>query len=199
MTRGTFFGLALDNYEYDLGNALSGGIGRGNEFLELCFTDGNFSVSATNCNITISNYDLITRFAPYCGWLNYTVEGQGTQRFTLHYLSSDGGWYGPDLWTVYLDSVLKPQNEGWQISKSPERTITVSGALKKVSIFYGRTPVIREDMPEVDSFSSTLQFIIGFTVMLAPLMLIITIVIVALVLVLNRKRKLKQKKITQNK
>ncbi|MFC1487173.1 nitrous oxide reductase family maturation protein NosD [Thermoproteota archaeon] len=188
-----FVGLALDSYMYDLGNRFSGGIVRGSEYLHYCTNDGNFSVSIKNCNITITNYDLIKWFAPYSGWLNYTVIGEGTQSFTLHYLRSDWDWYGPDLWTIYIDGVSKPQNESWVIS-GPERIITISGATNNVSIYYDSTPAIKDGPSEPDIFSNLPSVIIGFiTSGIGQLLLVITTAIVGsifiLVLVLDRKRK----------
>jgi hypothetical protein len=186
-----FVGLALETYEYDLGDTFSGGIVRGKEYLKYCVSDGNFSVSAVNCKLAISNYDLITWFAPFSGWLNYTVECSGTQKFTLHYLDPEGSWYGPDLWTVYIDSVSKPQNDGWQISSSPERTITVSGASKNVSIFYDTTSPPKEDIQGDDPLSSAIGFIVEFALVVVPLVLIAVLLVVFVIL---SKRKRRQKK-----
>ena len=187
-----FVGLALETYEYDLEDTFSGGIVKGKEYLKYCVSDGNFSVSAVNCNLTISNYDLITWFAPFSGWLNYTVEGAGTQKFTLHYLDPEGSWYGPDLWTVYIDGVSKPQNDGWQLSSSPEKTITVSEASKNVSIFYDITSPPKEDILGNDPFSSALSFIAEFAVVFVSLFLIVALCVVVFVVMRKRKRKRKK-------
>ena len=184
-----FVGLALDTYEYDLGDTFSGGIVKGKDYLKYCVSDGNFSVSAVNCKLTISSYDLITWFAPFYGWLNYTVEGTGTQKFTLHYLDPEGTWYGPDLWTVYLDGVSKPQNFGWQLSDSPERTITVSGASQNVSIFYDTTSPPKEDIQGDDPLSSLIRFITEFAVIFVPLILITVLCVAVFVMMSKRKQK----------
>ena len=123
-----------------------GGIVKGSEYLRFCPNDGNFSVSVKNCNITITNLDLITRFRPFSGWINYSVNGVGNQSLNLHYILSDGSCIGPDLWTMYIDGTSRSQNEGWSISWSPEQIIKISGATKNVSIYFDSTPAPKDDL-----------------------------------------------------
>ncbi|MFC1487317.1 nitrous oxide reductase family maturation protein NosD [Thermoproteota archaeon] len=194
-----FVGLALDTYMRDLGNTYSGGIVRGSEYLRFCPNDGNISVSVKNCNITITNLDLITRFAPFSGWINYSVNGVGNQSLNLHYILSDGSCIGPDLWTIYIDGVSRPQNEGWTISWSPEQIIKISGATKNVSIYYDSTPLPKNGPSNPDPFSKLFSVIIGFiTSRIGLLLLAITTVVVGLIVILvivaNRKRKQTQRR-----
>ncbi|PVX27157.1 MAG: hypothetical protein CW716_03760 [Candidatus Bathyarchaeum sp.] len=174
-----FVGLALDNYVLNLTEKRGwGGVLYGRDVLDYSPNDGNFSVLLENCNITITHYDIVTQFAPYSGWLNYSVSGTGSQTFNLHYFQPIGGWTGPNLWTVYVDGVSKPQNENWGISGT-ERIITISGATNNVSIFYDSTSIERDGPLEPDS--SSLQLIIFVSS-------IIILIIIGLLL-LNRKMK----------
>jgi len=154
-----FAGLALDSYILNLtaGGGVSGVL-YGRDVLNYSRNDGNFSVSAHNCNITIANYDLILHYGPSTGWLNYTVKGVGTQTFNLHYFSAG---IGPINWTVYIDGVAKPQNEGWAITT--DEWLTVSGATSNASIHYERIYPPKDDIDEPDYlglFVMTLLFVI---------------------------------------
>ena len=70
-----------------------------------------FSVSAQNCNVTITHLDALNVVPPFPGELDYTVAGVGSQSFNLHYSN-----YGLLNLTVYIDGVAEPQNSGWAIS-----------------------------------------------------------------------------------
>lgn len=179
-----FVGLALDNYVLDLGRSFSGGVLYGRDVLRYCSNDGNFSVSVQNCDITITNYDVITWFAPYSGWLNYTVKGVGNQTFNLHYFSPAAGRVGPDIWKVYIDGVAKPQNEGWTISRSStDRWITVSGATSNVSIHYDKESPPKDDIDESDSNEN-------YTGLFAIALILVIIIVPISLSALNKKRKL---------
>ena len=183
-----FVGLALDSYMYDLGDTYSGGIVRGSEYLRFCPNDGNFSVSVKNSNITITNLDLITRFRPFSGWINYSVNGVGNQSLNLHYILSDGSCIGPDLWTMYIDGTSRSQNEGWSISWSPEQIIKISGATKNVSIYFDSTPAPKDDLRSdpISGFFSFLLNDIGKG--LVPLMIVVTLVIFSLFLIFYQRK-----------
>jgi hypothetical protein len=169
-----FVGLALDNYLLNLTEKRGwGGVLYGRDVLDYAINDGNFSVLLENCNITITNYDVVTQFAPYSGLLNYSVSGIGSQTFNLYYFQPIGGWIGPTRWTIYIDGVSKPQNDNWGFS-GPERIITISGSTNNVSIFYDSPPIERDGPLEPDS--SSFQFIIFVS-------LIIMLILIGLLLV----------------
>ncbi len=69
------------------------------DVLPYSLNDGNFSISVQNCNVTITNYDIMMQYIPRVGWLNYTVNGAGTQTFNFYYFSTG---YGPWDYTVYF-------------------------------------------------------------------------------------------------
>ena len=88
-----------------------------------------FSVSAQNCKVTITHLDALNVVPPFPGELDYTVAGVGSQSFNLHYSN-----YGLLNWTVYIDGVAKPQNNGWTVSA--DGTLTITGAVSDVSIHW---------------------------------------------------------------
>ena len=107
-----------------------------------------FSVSAQNCNLTITQIDTLNIFPPSSGWIEYTVSGVGNQSLNLNY---EEGWLS---YTVYIDGEEKAQNDGWTVTK--DGWITVTDATSNVRIHYGCaagtfTPADTFDIPEYNS------------------------------------------------
>ena len=103
---------------------------------------GSLSVSSQNSNMTITSYDLLTWYAPFSGWLNYTVSGEGNQTINMNY----GSAQAPIEWAVYIDGVAKPQNDSWTLSS--DGTLTVAGATSNVNINYKEpTPILPAPRP----------------------------------------------------
>jgi hypothetical protein len=94
-----------------------------------------FSVSAKNCNVTITHLDALNAVPPFPGELDYTVSGVGTQAFNLHYSN-----LGLLNWTVYIDGAVEPKGDGWTIS--PDGWLTVTGASSNVSIHWAEVSTI---------------------------------------------------------
>jgi len=91
-----------------------------------------FSVSAQNSDVTITHLDALNVVPPlFPGELDYTVAGVGSQSFNLHYSN-----YELLSWTVYIDGVAKPQNNGWTVSA--DGTLTITGATSNVSIKWAK-------------------------------------------------------------
>jgi hypothetical protein len=89
----------------------------------------NFSVSTQNSNITILCVENLNVFPPASGWLNYTVNGVGTQTFNMYYGNNSGMAID---WTVYIDGVNRAQGEGWDGAN--KGWITVTGASSSICI-----------------------------------------------------------------
>jgi hypothetical protein len=107
-----------------------------------------FSVSAQNCNLTITRIDTLNVFPPSSGWIEYTVSGVGDQSLNLNY---EEGWLS---YTVYIDGEEKAQNDGWGVTK--DGWLTVTDATSNVRIHYGCaseafTPADTFDIPEYNS------------------------------------------------
>jgi hypothetical protein len=137
-----FKGVVLDNYSLNFSNSnidTVSGVVTGREVLNYSRNSGDFSVSAQNCNITILNYDLLTRFLPAKGWLNYTVTGTGNQTFNLHYTSTA---FQPLDWIILVNGALATENETWVISD--DGWLTVSGSDSNVSIYYEKVDSPKE-------------------------------------------------------
>jgi hypothetical protein len=112
---------------------------------------GNLSVSAVDSNMTIINYDLITPLV-HAGWLNYTVQGKGTQTLNLYY----NGSVFPISWTVQIDGEARPENNGWSISK--DGLMTIAGADSDVEIRYEELQPPHEESPLPWTFREYLIF-----------------------------------------
>jgi hypothetical protein len=108
-----------------------------------------FSVSAQNCNLTITRIDTLNVFPPSSCWIEYTVSGVGNQTLNLNY--SRTGWLG---YTVYVDGEEKTQNDGWAVTE--DGWLSVTGATSNVRIHYEResetfTPADTFNIPECNS------------------------------------------------
>jgi hypothetical protein len=103
---------------------------------------GALSVSSQNSNITITSYDLLIWYAPFSGWLNYTVSGEGNQTININ----SGSTQAPIEWTAYIDGTAKPQNDSWSLSN--DGTLTITRATSKVNINYKEpTPLLPAPRP----------------------------------------------------
>jgi len=133
-----FAGLALNSYTLNLSarGAPPGGIVTGRDVLPYLYDGGSFSVSAKDCNVTITGYEPLAHYYPYSGWLNYTVTGIGEQIFDLHFPGT--AFY----WNITIDSEMKIQNESW--TQSNNNLIKVTGATNNVCIHYDHMPTSRD-------------------------------------------------------
>ena len=113
-----------------------------------------FSVSAQNCNVTITHLDALNVVPPFPGELDYSVAGGGSQTFDLHYPD-----YGLLSWIVYIDGVAEPQNNGWTISA--DGTLTITGAVSDVGIHWAEaslTTFTPSDSFAIPAYNSTVNF-----------------------------------------
>jgi len=121
---GSYANASLDNGAWDFtGLFVNGGTSALPDIMGV-----GFSVSAQDCDVTITHLDALNVVPPLSpGELDYTVAGVGSQSFNLHYSN-----YGLLSWTVYIDGVAKPQNNCWTVSA--DGTLTITGAVSNVSI-----------------------------------------------------------------
>jgi hypothetical protein len=140
-----FAGLALNSYTLNLSDrgAPPGGIVTGRDVLPCLYDGGSFSVSAKDCNVTITGYEPLTHYYPYSGWLNYTVTGTGEQVFDLYFPGK--AFY----WNITIDGKMKIQNESW--TQSNNNLIKVTEARNNVCIHYDEISTPR-DGPQTDPF-----------------------------------------------
>jgi hypothetical protein len=133
-----FAGLALNSYTMNLSarGAPPGGIVTGRDVLPYLHDGGAFSVSAKDCNVTITGYEPLTHYNPFSGWLNYTVKGTGEQVFDLHFPGKG------NYWNVTVDGEMRMQNESW--TPSNNNLIKVTGATNDVCIHYDSIPKSRD-------------------------------------------------------
>lgn len=87
----------------------------------------NLAVSAQNSNVTIV-WAQILNTTLRASFLNYRVEGQGTQTFNFD-LNIEGG-----EWSVLFNDDFVAEGEGWTLS--PDNTLTVTGATGNVTLMY---------------------------------------------------------------
>jgi hypothetical protein len=109
-----------------------------------------FSVSAQNCNLTITRIDTLNVFPPWPGWVEYTVSGAGNQTLNLNY--SQERWLS---YTVYVDGEEKTQNDSWSVTE--DGWLSVTAAASNVRIHYERaseafTPADTFAIPECSSY-----------------------------------------------
>lgn len=119
----------------------------------LSLNNGSLRVSLVDANVTVGNYDLITAMI-HIGWLNYTVQGKGSQTWNFYY----NGSVPPVSWSVMIDGVTRAQNDGWQVNE--DGSLTVTGATSDVGIRYEQTALIQEP-PLPWSFQQYLIFSVG--------------------------------------
>ncbi len=149
-----FQGLLSDNAN---DNASQNEIIKESPFVEdsdswaLSLNYGNLSVSTTNSNIVIENYDLITTMLSH-GWLNYTVIGQGTQTLSFYYNDT----IFPIKWTVQIDNENRPENDGWSVTE--DGTVTIKGAKSNVAIRYEEVQPPHQEPPLAWTFREYLIF-----------------------------------------
>jgi len=142
---------------------------------------GKLGVSAQNCNMTITGYEpgAVTTDG---AWLNYTLEGEGSQTVNLRY--DTHGF--PTILKVYIDGAAKPENDGWNISDNGRLTVTTATA--NVSIRYRAVPP-----PDADYNPSPSQSIIDQT----PLFLIVGLPIAAIIVMVTMSLRAKIKRKNQ--
>ncbi len=118
------------------------------------FMGVGFSVSARNCKVTITHLDALNVVPPFPGELDYTVVGVGSQIFNLHYSNNE-----LLNWTVYIDGVAKPQNNGWTVSA--DGTLTIACAVSAVCIQWAEaspTTFSPSDSFAIPACNSTVSF-----------------------------------------
>ena len=164
-----FKSLALNSYLLNLSErgAPPGGIVTGRDVLPYLNDNGAFSVSAKNCNITITAFEPLSTYYPYSGWLNYTVTGTGEQTFDLHFPSKS--FY----WNIIIDS----ENDQNATYESSGYLITVAGAKTDVAIHYDTVGTNR------DLHDKTIDF-----PWLLTLIVVIVVIVIAFFGILIKKR-----------
>ena len=92
---------------------------------------GTLKISAENSNVTVYSYR--TNLFGRSAMLNYTVEGQGTQKVNLGLNSSQptnpGEWY-----VVVAGNVVLAEGHGWNLL--PDNTVVVRGVTGNVYIVH---------------------------------------------------------------
>ena len=128
------------------------------------FNGATFSVSAQNCDVTITRLDVLNVFPPSSGWLEYTVAGVGTQIVNLNY--ANNAWLS---YTVYVDGKVKAQNDGWSVTE--DGWLTVTGATSNVKIQYSRASVdlTAADAFTIPAYNSSINFAFNGTYVYASL------------------------------
>lgn len=169
-----FYGLILDNYVLNFTDPhidIAKGTVTGRDILNYTRNNGDFSIAVQNCSITIENYDILAKFLPAQGWLNYTVSGVGSQSFNLHYT---GTAFQPLNWTVFSNDTVVPE-EMWHVSS--DGWITVSSPNSNVSIFYQMVdspkdePIVPQD-----------------TIILIVVAVIIVLIVLTVIIILVRRQ-----------
>ena len=89
----------------------------------------DFSISTQDCNLNITQFDMLFILPPSSGWIEYTVSGSGNQTVNMHY--REPRWL---TYTVHIDGEEKAQNDGWSISD--DGWLKVTGASSNVKIYY---------------------------------------------------------------
>jgi hypothetical protein len=173
-----FAGLALNSYTLNLSDrgAPPGGIVTGRDVLPYLYDGGAFSVSAKDCNVTITAYEPLTQYNPYSGWLNYTVTGTGEQIFDLNFPSR--AFY----WNITIDGEMKIQNESW--TQSNNNLIKVTGARNNVCIRYDSIQIPR-DGPQTAPF----------WLQVATTAIVVTLLLVVVMIFLKRNSQHHNKKV----
>jgi hypothetical protein len=150
---GSYANASLQNNTWDFtGLVLEGG----KTAVPLPMVNGfALSISAHDSNIKVTRFDPLNVFPPQgSGWLEYTAQGVGNQTLNLHYYYNQ--WLN---YSVYIDGVAKPQNNGWFVTD--EGWITVTGATASVKISYGgRSPTVftSADRFAIPALNSSINF-----------------------------------------
>jgi hypothetical protein len=154
-------------------------------------TFGALDVAVKDCNITITNFDLLplppqNHVEPSGPWvgpgqLNYPVTGNGVQVFGLHYNNVSGG-YGPGFYSfvVYIDGAQEaksyppplPAGIVGYLTDDNAGVVTISGANHDVCIKYQGRTSIEPGITQTQLLISEILFIIlvcGVIVALAVL------------------------------
>ncbi len=137
----------------------------------------NIKVSATDCDVTINPYRIFnyTSRKENVKWVifSYTVLGHGTQVFNLG-LNPDKG---------QLDAILNGEfvgrTHGW--TRSPDGTITITGATANVTLWYYGYP---------DSYKDSSNFFDEHSVVISSTFSVVIVVFLAAVIT-KRKKELK--------
>ncbi len=140
---------------------------------------GKLGVSAQNSNMTLTSYE--PEAVTYNGaWLNYTVQGMGSQTINLRY---DAHGF-PAIYSLYIDGAAKPENEGWSMPDNGH--LIVTSAIANVSIFYGAVPPPDADYNPQPSESRTDQ---TFLFLFVGIPIVAAIVLIALPIRAKKNRK----------
>lgn len=87
----------------------------------------NLTVSAKNSNVTIVSFRALN-LVTFRDRIQYNVSGVGEQ--TLNLVRK----YASDDWEVRIDKDYKAKGYGWSVS--PDKTLTITGAVHNVSIYF---------------------------------------------------------------
>jgi hypothetical protein len=176
---------------------------------------GNLSITAQDCNITITNFDRLLTPDPNDvnntgdwltpGWLNYTVTGAGNQTVTIQFgtvneTTPSIGW-PVSVYTVFIDDRNAQYNDGWTGTVDYDEGrivngagIAVNGATSNVSIEYAWVPVpspastISSENSPVPHGVSVKDYSVFYGVVAA---IIVLAVVATTVLMLSRKKQSK--------
>lgn len=138
----------------------------------------NLSVSANNCNVTITSYQTfnITIVGTF---LTYLVMGQGNQTFHFSSLQKGGDW------TVAFNGSFIGENEGWAMSPDGSLIVTKAPSGSNVTLAYFVFP---EDLGG-NGNNSKLPFYQQHSVVVATgIAAAITLSIAAAVTVVSKRR-----------
>ena len=126
--------------------------------------DGNLSITAQDCNITVTSFDRLLIPDPSDinntgkwltpGWLNYTVNGVGNQTVKMQFgsINETAAGIGTKTWpvsifAVFIDGRNAPYNNSWTVTGNNGGMIVngvaviVDGATSNVSVEYAWYPV----------------------------------------------------------
>lgn len=118
----TFTNITLNNYFINTGMFAPNVTGRDVlPYIYQCGYPANLDVSAKDSNVTITGITPLT-WHSYEPTLNYTVQGAGSQTFTLPFQLSRFNW------NVTIDGVPKQEGDGWYVIGDNQLKVTLATA-----------------------------------------------------------------------